>query len=63
MSTYPTITQHEYEPGAGAALADLDAIVAEVGITYPLMAYTATADERDENEAIDAMILAGMVSP
>jgi hypothetical protein len=63
MSTYPTVTQHEYEPGVGAALADLDAIVAEVATTYPLMAFAAGADEREESEAVDAMILAGLVNP
>jgi hypothetical protein len=63
MTTDNTITQHEYEPGVSAALADLDGLVAEVGASYPLLAYTAAADEQEEHEALDAMILAGLVTP
>jgi hypothetical protein len=63
MTTENTITQHEYEPGVSAALADLDAVVAEVGASYPLLAYTAATDEEEEHEALDAMILAGLLRP
>jgi hypothetical protein len=50
-------------PEAPMAPADLDMLVAEVGATYPLVAYAALADEGEEAEAIDAAILAGLVSP
>jgi hypothetical protein len=46
-----------------AAPTDLDALVAEVGSSYPLLAYTAEADGATEQDAIDAMILAGLVKP
>jgi hypothetical protein len=59
----PPIAQHEFEPGAGAALADLDTVVAEVGASYPLMAYAGEADPDEEAEAVDALILAGLVRP
>jgi hypothetical protein len=41
----------------------LEALVTEIGATYPLMAYTAQADEADETEAVNAAILAGLVTP
>jgi hypothetical protein len=41
----------------------LEALVMEIGATYPLMAYTAQADEADETEAMNAAILAGLVAP
>jgi hypothetical protein len=41
----------------------LDAMLTEIGATYPLMAYTSQADEEDETEALNAAILAGLVSP
>ena len=45
-------------------LADLESMVTEIGATFPLMAYTADADEEaDEREAMDAAILVGLVSP
>jgi hypothetical protein len=60
----PSIGAHEFEPGPAAALVDLDTLVAEVGVSFPLLAYTATAeDEDDEAAALDSMILAGLVSP
>ena len=45
------------------ALTDLDSLVAEVGSSYPLVAYPADADPADERGAMDAMILAGLVKP
>jgi hypothetical protein len=58
------IDGHEFEPGPGAAMVDLDTLVAEVGASFPLLAYTAPdADEEDEAGALDSMILAGLVSP
>jgi hypothetical protein len=45
------------------SLTDLDALVAEVGSSYPLVAYPAEAEPADEQGAIDAMILAGLVKP
>ena len=57
------IAGHEFEPGPGTALADLDTLVAEVGATYPLLAYTAMEDGQDETSAMDSLILAGLVSP
>jgi hypothetical protein len=38
-------------------------MLTEIGATYPLMAYTSQADEKDETEALNAAILAGLVSP
>ena len=45
------------------SLTDLDSLVAEVGSSYPLVAYPADADTADERGAMDAMILAGLVKP
>jgi hypothetical protein len=45
------------------ALTDLDSLVAEVGSSYPLVAYPADAEPSDERGAMDAMILAGLVAP
>jgi len=41
----------------------LDDLLSEVALTYPLTAYTAVADEDDEQSAFDHQILAGLVSP
>ena len=41
----------------------LEAQLAEIGATYPLMAYTAQAGEADETEALNSAILAGLVTP
>ncbi|HKG17906.1 MAG TPA: hypothetical protein VKA96_09490 [Solirubrobacteraceae bacterium] len=58
------IDGHEFEPGPGAAMIDLDTLVTEVGASFPLLAYTAPdADDEDEAGALDSMILAGLVSP
>jgi hypothetical protein len=57
------VTAHDPEARSPGASADLDALVREVGTTYPLVAYTAQADEADETEAMNAAILAGLVSP
>jgi hypothetical protein len=46
-----------------ASLTDLDSLVAEVGSSYPLVAYPADAEPSDERGAMDAMILAGLVKP
>jgi hypothetical protein len=53
------------DAGMGSSSPDmsLEALVTEIGATYPLMAYTAQADEADETEAVNAAILAGLVSP
>ena len=60
----PVIDAHEFEPGPTAALVDLDTLVAEVGASFPLLAYTAMAeDEEGEAAALDSMILAGLVNP
>jgi len=49
---------------AGPALADLDALVAEIGASYPMLAYAQQTDEEfDEATALDPIILAGLVSP
>jgi hypothetical protein len=61
--TTPSVAQHEFEPGAGAVLADLDALVAEVGVSYPLMAYAGEADPEQDADAFDALILSGLVRP
>jgi len=57
------IDGHEFEPGPGAAMVDLDTLVAEVGASYPLLAYAAPDDDEDEAGVLDSMILAGLVSP
>jgi hypothetical protein len=57
------VTRPDPEGQSPAALVDLEAMVAEVGATFPLMAYTVQADETDEYEAMNAAILAGMVAP
>jgi hypothetical protein len=41
----------------------LDTMLSEIGATYPLMAYTSQAGEADETEALNAAILAGLVTP
>lgn len=47
-----------------AGLADLDALVVEVGASYPLLAYVVNTEEcYDEPTALDPVILAGLVSP
>jgi hypothetical protein len=57
------VTRPDPEQQSPAALVDLEAMVAEVGATFPLMAYTVQADETDEHEAMNAAILAGLVAP
>jgi hypothetical protein len=48
-------------PG-GYVLPDIDAMLAEVGATYPLMGYAAQADEQiDDRDAFDAVIFAGLI--
>lgn len=48
---------------SGYVLPDIDAMMAEVGATYPLAGAAAEADaESEQREAIDAVILAGLVS-
>ena len=58
-----TIEQPPLTASPLGALADLDSLVAEVGSSYPLVAYPAEAEPADERGAIDAMILAGLVKP
>ena len=41
----------------------LETVVTEIGATYPLMAYEAQSGEEDEQEALNAAILAGLVTP
>jgi hypothetical protein len=45
------------------SLTDLDSLVAEVGSSYPLVAFPAEAGADDERGVLDAMILAGLVEP
>ena len=56
------VSRHEFEPGPTAP-ANLETIIAEIGETYPLMAYTGNLDEDDGAGMLDSMILAGLVSP
>ena len=58
----PVITS-ESSPASAAPLVDLDALLAEVGATFPMLAYAAQGDEEEETGVFDAMILAGLVSP
>jgi hypothetical protein len=57
------VSRHEFEPGTSAASADLDTMVAEIGATYPMMAYTGHLEEDDGVSMLDSMILAGLVTP
>lgn len=57
------VTRPDPEEQSPVALADLESMVAEVGATFPLMAYTVQAEESDEREAMNAAILAGLVAP
>ena len=56
------LTPHE-PVGSPSPHDPLEATLTEIGATYPLMAYTTQADEKDETEALNAAILAGLVSP
>jgi hypothetical protein len=50
-------------PG-GYALPDLADLVAELGASYPMLAYTLLDDEAfDEESALDPVILAGLLHP
>jgi hypothetical protein len=50
-------------PG-GYLLADLDALVAEVGASYPLLGYVVQTDEPyDERAPLDPVIFAAMLRP
>jgi hypothetical protein len=52
------------QPPSGPQLPDLDALIAEIGVSYPLYSYVPPLDdEQDEEAAIDAVIFAGLVSP
>jgi hypothetical protein len=57
------IEHHPLTASPLGALTDLDSLVAEVGSSYPLVAYPADAELADERGAMDAMILAGLVKP
>ena len=57
------VTPPESTVATSRAQDSLESIVAEIGATYPLMAYTAQSGEEDEAEAINAAILAGLVAP
>jgi hypothetical protein len=58
-----SVTPLESPVGSPGSLDPLEALVTEIGATYPLVAYTALAGEADETEAMNAAILAGLVSP
>jgi hypothetical protein len=58
-----TVVTPTQSVGPRSAHDPLDAMLSEIGATYPLMAYTSQADEEDETEALNAAILAGLVSP
>jgi hypothetical protein len=57
------LTPHRSTVGSPGSRDPLEALVTEIGATYPLLAYTALAGEADETEAMNAAILAGLVSP
>ena len=50
-------------PDVHAALYDLDALVLEVGASYPLLSYVPTEEDEPEEEALEPLIFAGLVSP
>jgi hypothetical protein len=58
-----TVVTRSERVGSSFGHDPLDAELAEIGATYPLMAYTAQAGEEDETEALNSAILAGLVSP
>lgn len=47
---------------ANVSLADLDALITELGASYPILAYAGPADEGDESP-LDPVIFAGIASP
>jgi hypothetical protein len=50
-------------PPTGPQLPDLDALIAEIGVAYPLYSYVPLLDdELEEEDAVDAVIYAGLVS-
>lgn len=54
----------EAAPSHGLGLPELDALVLEVGASYPLLAYVLQPEEDyDPETALDPLILAGLVSP
>ena len=49
---------------SGYVLPDLDALMAEVGASYPLLGYGVQPGEPQEEEtALDAVIFAGLLRP
>lgn len=58
-----SVTPAEPTMATSRAQDPLESLVAEIGATYPLMAYTAQSGEEDETEAVNAAILAGLVAP
>ena len=49
---------------SGYVLPDLDALIAEVGASYPLLGYVVQSDEPyDEETALDPVIFAGLLRP
>jgi hypothetical protein len=49
---------------SGYLLADLDALIAEVGASYPLLGYVLQPDEAyEEATALDPVIFAGLLRP
>lgn len=63
MPEHTAVPAYELESPGGPALPDLDALVTEIGATYPMLAQAAQVDEDGEAGAYDAMILAGLVTP
>jgi hypothetical protein len=64
MDPYETaIEQPPLSPSPIGALADLDLLVAEVGATYPSLAYTVDSEDDPDDSPVDGLILAGLVSP
>ena len=57
------VTAPESNTGSPGANDPLEALISEIGATYPLMVYTSQSSESDEVEAVNAAILAGLVSP
>ncbi len=58
----PQPSRTEYLTTAG--LADLDALIEEVGASYPLLAHVVDVEQGyDDPTALDPVILAGLVSP
>jgi hypothetical protein len=50
-------------PAAPLSFSDLEAMIHEVGSTYPHLTYVAIADTEEDDQVLEPLIFAGLVSP